>query len=479
MHLVWLRNDLRLDDNPALYLASTSVSKNASKNTKNAGKNSAKITVVYIATPKQWKSHNEAPAKLGFRSQALTDLRQGLAKLGIPLQILETPTFKSIPKLLQDHCQKLQVTDLWFNEEIPFDEQQRDAAVKTRLEKINVQCHPCEGNRIINTVILNQQHKAYRVFTPWYRSWIQHLSQNMAVPLAKPKAVGKALRINEAPIVLPGSNDFRQDLWPATEKSALKVLETFTNERIAKYIEKRDIPSINGTSTISPYLASGLISPRRCFALVQQACGEQGRDWHSDDWLRELAWREFYYYLMQCFPSICKNRAFKPETETLQWEQDKKLLTAWQQGQTGFPIVDAAMRQLNRTGWMHNRLRMITASFLTKLLFIDWREGEKYFMQHLLDGDFASNNGGWQWSASTGCDASPWFRIFNPYNQSKKFDPEGKFIKLMIPELKDVNEKDIHNPPAKIRQHLSYPAPIIDYKFARERALERFKALTT
>ncbi|VUD68939.1 Deoxyribodipyrimidine photo-lyase [Thalassocella blandensis] len=468
MHLVWLRNDIRLDDNPALYQAAKSCNKAVTQQ---------KMCAVYIATPKQWQIHDEAPAKLGLRSQALNDVRKNLGALGIPLYILETPKYAGIPALLQKFCDEHEVTDCWWNEEIPIDEKERDKAVAAHLQHHAVTTHECKSNRIVNHTLLNQQESPYKVFTPWYKSWVKHLALNIDLPHAKPDAVGKALKVDSSPIVLPGSDDFRSDLWPAAEKDALQRLETFVFEREQSYMQHRDIPSLNGTSTISPYLASGMISSRRCLAMIMQACGEQGRDWQGDDWLRELAWREFYYYLMQCFPKLCRNRAFKPETENLQWEKSAKALAAWQQGNTGFPIVDAGMRQLNQTGWMHNRLRMVTASFLTKLLLIDWREGERYFMQHLIDGDFASNNGGWQWSASTGCDASPWFRIFNPYSQSQKFDPEGKFIKKFVPELKDLNAKDIHNPPSKVRQHLKYPEPVVDYKFARERVLARFKEL--
>lgn len=468
MHLVWLRNDIRLDDNPALYQAIESCGKAVTQQ---------KVCVVYVATPKQWRSHDESPAKLGFRSQALTDLRQRLAKLGIEFHLLETPQYGGIPKLLAKFCDDNDVTDCWWNEEIPLDEKRRDIAVSELLAKKSVTTHECKCSRIVNHKLLNQQESPYKVFTPWYKAWVKYLQDHIDLPLPEPKAVGKAIKLDASAVVLPGSNDFRSDLWPAKEKDALKRLETFVFEREQSYMQHRDIPSVNGTSTVSPYLASGLISPRRCLAMIMQACGEQKRDWQGNDWLRELAWREFYYYLMQCFPRLCQSRAFKAETENLQWEQSSKALKAWQQGNTGFPIVDAAMRQLNQTGWMHNRLRMVTASFLTKLLLIDWREGEKYFMQNLIDGDFASNNGGWQWSASTGCDASPWFRIFNPYSQSQKFDPEGKFIKKFVPELKDLNSKDVHNPPSKVRSHLQYPEPVVDYKFARERVLARFKEL--
>ncbi len=462
MHIVWTRNDIRLDDNPALY---------------HACKNSKDVTVIYIATPKQWQRHDEAPAKLGFRSEALSSFRLNLANKGIAFSYYETEYYQNIPQLLADICHKLKAKHVWFNEEIPFDEKERDNAVVEALEKNQISCHPQSSNRIVNYTLLNQQGKYYKVFTPWYKAWLRYLDDHIPSLLPPPRSKGKDTNASTKPIVLPGSDDFRADIWPADEKKALQQTKTFINERVDDYIERRDYPAINGTSTISPYLASGIVSPRRCFDLIQQHSVSEGLDWRTSDWLRELAWREFYYYLMGVFPRLCKNRAFKPETEALEWEKSELALQAWKDGLTGFPLVDAAMRQLNRTGWMHNRLRMLTASFLSKLLLIDWREGEKYFMQKLLDGDFASNNGGWQWSASTGCDASPWFRIFNPYNQSEKFDPQGEFIRKMVPELADIKGKEIHNPSPITRQATGYPEPIVDYKFARARVLERFKNL--
>ena len=194
-------------------------------------------------------------------------------------------------------------------------------------------------------------------------------------------------------------------------------------------------------------------------------------------WLQELIWREFYQVVIFNFPNVCRGKPFKANTDQLPWRYDPQLLTAWQQGQTGFPIVDAGMRQLNETGWMHNRVRMICAMFLTKNLFIDWRLGERYFSEHLIDGDFAANNGGWQWCASTGTDAVPYFRIFNPTEQSKRFDPTGAYIRHYCPELGDFNEHEIHNPPELFRGN--YPAPIVNYKLSREYTLAAFKKLAS
>ena len=195
-------------------------------------------------------------------------------------------------------------------------------------------------------------------------------------------------------------------------------------------------------------------------------------------WLDELLWREFYQHVLYDFPKVSKHLPFKDETRHLKWENNEKDFKAWTEGKTGIPIVDAGMRQLLSTGWMHNRVRMICAMFLTKNLLVDWRKGEQFFMQHLIDGDLAANNGGWQWSASTGTDSVPYFRIFNPITQSERFDPKGDYIKKWIPELKQLNEKQIHDPYSKNpNMRLDYPKPICDLKKTRQRALEAFKSL--
>ena len=195
-------------------------------------------------------------------------------------------------------------------------------------------------------------------------------------------------------------------------------------------------------------------------------------------WVNELIWREFYQHVAVGFPQVCRHQPFQEHTKQLRWRDDDKGFQAWCEGRTGYPIVDAAMRQLVTTGWMHNRLRMVTAMFLSKHLLIDWRRGEAFFMRHLIDGEFCANNGGWQWAASTGTDAAPYFRIFNPTTQSTRFDPEGEFIAHWLPELKSLPKKARHAPPQDMLNPTDYPAPIVDHKAARQRALDAFKALS-
>ena len=235
---------------------------------------------------------------------------------------------------------------------------------------------------------------------------------------------------------------------------------------------------------MSPYLTQGIISPRQCITAALEASNildirELQKSEGASTWVSEFIWREFYHHIIHFHPDICRHKPFKLKTDNIPWRNDKDLLTAWQSGMTGFPIVDAGMRQLQQTGWMHNRLRMITAMFLSKILLIDWRLGEKHFMNHLIDGDFASNNGGWQWCASTGVDATPYFRIFNPTLQSQRFDPSGAFIKHFCPELSSLDSKTIHAPYSvqKSIDKIDYPPPIVDYRLMRQKTLECFKKI--
>jgi len=268
-------------------------------------------------------------------------------------------------------------------------------------------------------------------------------------------------------------------LWPAGEAAALKRLEAFCAKGLMDYKARRDLPAVSGTSALSPYLTVGSLSPRTAMAMAQHANGgsADGGQQGAATWMSELIWREFYKHVLAHFPRVCMHRPFKPETARLKWEDNPAHLKAWQEGRTGFPIVDAAQRQLLATGWMHNRLRMITAMFFTKDLLLDWRLGERHFMRCLIDGDLSANNGGWQWSAGTGTDAAPYFRIFNPTTQSEKFDPDGEFIRTWVPELAKVSSKDIHDPPPLLRARLGYPPPIVDHARARDRTLKAWKAL--
>ena len=261
------------------------------------------------------------------------------------------------------------------------------------------------------------------------------------------------------------------DIPPAGSIAAYNALKDFS-KRLDEYKEARDIPKDNGTSRLSHFLKNGSLTSAHVMYYYQLNKYSKKDKSSKDVYFSELIWREFYYHVLYHFPHV-ETKAFNEKYENLKWENNDDYFKAWKEGKTGFPIVDAGMRELNSTGHMHNRVRMIVASFLTKDLLIDWRWGEKYFMDKLLDGDLAANNGGWQWAASTGCDAQPYFRIFNPWTQSKRFDPQGDYIKKYIPELKDVESKKLHKP---ITEHSKYPPPIIDHSEQREKALLLYKA---
>jgi deoxyribodipyrimidine photo-lyase len=273
--------------------------------------------------------------------------------------------------------------------------------------------------------------------------------------------------------------DFDAAFFLAQEKRAIAQLRQFCQQAASDYEQQRDYPAIEGTSRLSASLATGGLSPRQCLnrLLVEQPKALEGGA--GSVWLNELIWREFYRHLMTWYPALCRYQPFIRWTDRVQWQNNAAHLQAWQTGNTGYPIVDAAMRQLNATGWMHNRLRMITASFLVKDLLIDWRKGEQYFMSQLIDGDLAANNGGWQWAASTGTDAAPYFRIFNPTTQGEKFDRDGEFIRRWVPELHEVPGKAIHDPwtwAEKVQVTLDYPRPIVDHKQARLATLAAYEA---
>jgi deoxyribodipyrimidine photo-lyase len=268
------------------------------------------------------------------------------------------------------------------------------------------------------------------------------------------------------------------------EDVAHTKLNDFAETKMKQYKAQRDFMANDGTSSLSPYLAFGVLSAKQCVVAAKLA-NDGKLDTGSEGivtWIQELIWRDFYKHILAEFPHVCMNRPFRKDTERVKWLENTELFQAWCEGRTGYPIVDAGMRQLNETGWMHNRARMITASFLSKHLLTDWRLGEKYFAQHLIDHDFSSNNGGWQWAASTGTDSQPYFRVFNPTLQAERFDSDGAYVCRWVPELKGLkNNKSIFSPTAalgaaKVKQ-MGYVAPIVEHEMARKRAIAAFKSL--
>ena len=456
--LVWFKNDLRCLDNAALSQAC---------------KTGEPVRAIYLLSPDQFQQHHMAEIKADYIRRALDELAKNLGKLGIPLDFVNASHFSDAPKAISQYCQAHKVTSLHCNAEYLINEEQRDNAVENALEIPLKTYH--EQLLAKPGSILNQQDKPYRVFTPFSKTFKNRLQLDLPRCHPRPKPVSAEIKPTKCPPLF-GNGDASN--WPTEEIALLENLRTFCRERAPDYKTARDFPAVDGTSRLSAPLSIGLLSARQCLArlLMEQEPKQMEHLWSNDSgvgcWLNELIWREFYHHLYQQFSHAVKGKSFKPEYDAIQWRNNQEEFDAWCQGKTGYPIVDAAMRQLNQTGWMHNRLRMITASFLVKDLQIDWRWGEQYFMRHLIDGDFASNNGGWQWAASSGCDAAPYFRIFNPTTQGQRFDKDGGFIKHFLPELSGLQGKALHQPNTS---SVNYPAPIVDHKQARELTLDMYK----
>lgn len=477
--LIWFREDLRVDDNTALAYACQGAHNG--------------VIALFVITPASWQEHDLAPCRVDFMLRGLALLQTDLARLHIPLYILHLNHFHDIPKHLAALCHHWQVETVHANRQYEYHEQQRDKKVAQALAASGVDFHLYEDVCIIPpSTLKTKQQTAYTVFTPYKKAWLARLQQDGAPALLPAPKPQKSIMLT-LPSHLPVNTAIPEQIsafpsnipttyWPAGETIAQAKLHDFIAQSVQTYHQTRDIPSYSGTSQLSPYFASGMLSIRRCLhalldkyptVMTQEKTGAMV-------WLNELIWRDFYKMILALFPRVSMNQPFKLATKRLVWRNDLALLRAWQQGQTGFPIVDAAMRQLQQTGWMHNRCRMITAMFFSKLLWLDWRLGEQWFMRSLIDGDLAANNGGWQWCASTGNDAVPYFRIFNPLRQSEQYDPDGSYIRKYCPELAVCDNHTIHAPFERnplLASQLHYPRPIIDYAQARAAALAAFKAL--
>ncbi len=468
--LVWFREDLRLHDNSALYYAD----KHSSRG----------IIGIYIIDTSLWKKHHMAACRIQFMLSGLNELGKNLQKRGIPLLIKKVKKTADIPHVLYRCIEQYSLNGLFYNRQYEVNETRRDQAVSAYLEKKQIVCNSYDDQVILAPgTVLTKKGDFFNVFTPFKRAYIKLLLNNRSLIKYYPppkKQKDLAIKSDKVPAHLPGfSSDIK---WPAGETQAQKRLKKFIDEGLFDYHKYRDFPALSGTSLLSPYLSTGMISARQCFLAALLANDDEldGGNKGALTWMSELIWREFYKHLLVAFPRLSMHKAYRIETEKLKWRYNEKQLLAWQQGKTGYPIIDAGMRQLNQLGWMHNRLRMIVAMFLSKNLFFDWRLGEDYFIRHLIDGDLAANNGGWQWSASTGTDAAPYFRVFNPIRQSERFDPNGDFIRQYCPELAAFDARSIHAPyerAPQLAQQCAYPKPIVDIKASRLAAINAFKRL--
>ncbi len=461
-HLVWFRSDLRTLDNPALYAAASE----------------GQVTALFLVTPKQWQQHGIAAKKISFLLRSVDSLSENLANLGIETRIVTGGCFKDAAAQVVNVAQEIGACRVFWNNEIALDERRRDTQVEKALIAEGIEVRRTEAATSLPVgAVRKPDGTPYSVFTPYKKRWISlsidHGIETLPVPDPQGPPVAPAIAPEMISDVskMTGSDD-----WPAGEMSGLTLLEKFLDSFVENYATHRDLPSLSGTSKLSPHLAAGTVSANHCLREAYKRNQERlvGGNKSIDTWISELIWREFYNHIMAENPRLAMGRAFKTETDALPWNCNTEQLELWQRGETGFPFVDAGMRQLNSTGWMHNRLRMVTAQFLAKHLFIDWRLGESYFISQLVDGDFAANNGGWQWSASTGTDAVPYFRIFNPIRQAERFDPNGAFVRSMIPELAGASAKQTLEP-WKFGGVGSYPKPMIDLSAARDKTLQAWK----
>ncbi|TKE89084.1 deoxyribodipyrimidine photo-lyase [Vibrio sp. F12] len=484
-NILWIRRDLRIHDNPALVAAV---------------ENGVSIAV-FISTPQQWQQHHLAPIKADFIYRHLKQLESQLAEFGISLLHLKASDFDDQARQLIELYEQLDAKCVYANSEPEVDEQTRDQQLISN--GVNLQISSCNVMLPLGSV-LNKQGEMFKVFTPFKNAWLKEVQVKGIIcspaPIVPAKLQQTQLQQTQLQQTQRPQSQLPDDLkasrisadydfdfprvdssrWPLSQDVLGSVIPNFLGNKVNDYARLRDIPSVKGTSGLSPYLAIGAVSPRwLAIQLIQQQPDLLfDTQLPAFSWLNELIWRDFYKHLMFHHPKLVKGANFQQKYNGLDWYQDHPSFKAWCEGKTGYPLVDAAMRQLVETGWMHNRLRMVVASFLTKHLLIDWRWGERFFMSHLIDGDFSANNGGWQWASSTGCDAQPYFRIFNPITQSEKFDPKGIFIRKYIPELQNIPDKHLHFPHDFIAKNgidSEYWQPIVEHKQARLRALAFFK----
>ncbi len=466
--LVWFRNDLRLADNPALHAASLQDSP---------------VLPVFI-----WdggRPNLPGSASRWWLYHSLKHLAESLAAKGSSLVVQSGETLEALCRL----AEQTGASRLYFNRGYEPEDRLLESRIKERLAG-RLEVKSFKGNLLFEPwALANKQGKPYQVFTPFWKQCLTLLRQETPLPapdgLAAPPAWPECLPLEVLGLApkLKWAEGFHT-MWTPGEAGAAAKLAQFVQSALWSYAHNRDIPNLPGTSELSPHLHYGEISIRQVVAAVQQALAEQphrSRE-DADIYLKELGWREFAYHLLHYFPHTV-NAPLKEAYRAFPWRHDPEGLKAWQRGQTGYPIVDAGMRQLWRLGWMHNRVRMIAGSFLVKDLLLPWQDGAAWFWDTLVDADVANNALGWQWVAGSGADASPFFRIFNPVLQGEKFDPQGGYIRRWVPELAELPDKWIHQPwkassavlqQAGIILGRNYPFPIVDHDEARQSALNAY-----
>jgi deoxyribodipyrimidine photo-lyase len=459
----WFRRDLRISDNTALTEAAR------------AGE---RVIPVFILEDALRTGPDVGAARLAFLLQSVESLRKNLAEIGCPLLVRHGRSEDILPQV----CCATGARAVFANKRYEPYAQARDRRLGEILFRAGVEFKLFKDAVVWEeTEILTQAGQPYTIFTPYSKAWKQRAVPNPH-PQFKGAKSGSSPEYKSDPLPLDPAafgHPLTQSLPPAGERAALDILRKFMTGPVLAYAGQRDYPAAVGTSQLSPHLRAGTVGIRTVLRELNHARTKAtpAQVPSCDVFLNELIWREFYLQVLHNFPHVMKG-AFRPEYDKLRWSENQEHFQAWCQGQTGYPIVDAAMRCLNATGTMHNRLRMIVAMFLTKDLLISWQWGERYFMQQLVDGDMAANNGGWQWSAGTGTDAAPYFRIFNPVSQGEKFDSAGDFVRRWVPELADFPADTIHQPweSPLLLARAKYPAHIVRHEVQRELCLAMFKA---
>jgi deoxyribodipyrimidine photo-lyase len=476
--LMWLRRDLRVDDNAALYHALRSC---------------RQLVCVFVFDRAILDALPRVDRRVEFIRESLVELEAELRTLGGGLIVRHATAVDEIPAL----AHALDVQAVFANRDDEPDALARDARVFGALANAGVSFHTYKDSSVFDRdEVMTRTGQPYTVFTPYKRAWLAKVDAFFLKPypvrshadaLAPPpqEYLGEVPPLED--IGFAKSNLSELGIPTGTQGGAALFEDFF--ERIDRYDTARNYPAVRGPSYMGVHLRFGTVSIRQVASMAHQLAlqGDSG----AAAWLGELIWRDFYFQILAHFPHVHsdgESKSFRPEYDKIQWHHGKhadQLFDAWCQGRTGYPLVDAAMLQIQQSGYMHNRLRMVVASFLCKDLGLDWRRGERYFALHLNDFELASNNGGWQWASSSGCDAQPYFRIFNPVTQSERFDPEGKFIRRYLPQLAGLSNAAIHAPwaaspveleAAGIKLGDNYPWPVVDHAEAREKTLQRYGA---
>lgn len=466
--LFWFKQDLRCQDNPALTLAC---------------RNNQKIIPLYIK-----ESHPALPmgaAQKWWLHHSLVSLKNSLQQVNLDLNFREGDPLTILEKVITEN----QVSSVYWNRSYEPMHSARDQIIKTELKSLGIDVISCNGS-LLNEPwdVLNQSGGYFKVFTPYWRQCLRQMKVRPLMEISKwPDNQPIASLSLDQFDLLPKNPDWAinfSKFWQPGETGARNNLHLFLSEHLHGYKELRNIPSIQGTSRLSPHLHFGEISPQQIWMAVQQAKQQPLCDIESaENFLSEIGWREFSFQLLYHYPKLMDTN-FKRQFDRFPWQDNEPALKMWQRGLTGYPIVDAGMRELWQTGYMHNRVRMIVASFLIKHLMIDWRKGAAWFWDTLLDADLANNSASWQWVAGSGADAAPYYRIFNPVLQGEKFDPSGEYVKHWIPELTPVPNKWIHKPweaPGNVSGivlGVDYPHPIVEHTVARQAALSGYQQVS-